>query len=279
MDLDVIKQRLSALEKTGNTNNGERKQLFWKPEVGKQTIRIVPSKFNPKMPFTEMLFYYGIGTNVMPSRVNYSDDNGEALKDPIIEFTKQLRQTSESENWKLAKKLDPKVRYFAPIIVRGREDEGVKVWQFGKELYETFLNLAVDEEVGDYTDVASGRDIKLTTVGPEVTGTKYNRTTASPSMKVTPLSEDASQVENWMQDQVNPKDLFKNRIVEYDQTKQYLASWLNPEGSAQEGDIIDDEKPAENNYSLNTSNTQVKQTKLDKFDSLFEESSTDDLPF
>jgi len=138
--------------------------------------------------------------------------------------------------------LDPKVRYFAPIIVRGREDEGVKVWQFGKELYETFLNLAVDEEVGDYTDVASGRDIKLTTVGPEVTGTKYNRTTASPSMKVTPLSDDASQVENWMQDQVNPKDLFKNRVVEYDQTKQYLASWLNPEGSAQEGDIIDDEK-------------------------------------
>jgi len=279
MDLDVIKQRLSALEKTGNTNNGERKQLFWKPEVGKQTIRIVPSKFNPKMPFTEMLFYYGIGTNVMPSRANYSDDDGNTLKDPIIEFTKQLRQTSESENWKLAKKLDPKVRYFAPIIVRGMEDEGVKIWQFGKELYETFLNLAVDEEVGDYTDVVSGRDIKLVTVGPEVTGTKYNRTTASPSMKVTPLSDDASQVENWMQDQVNPKDLFKNRVVEYDQTKQYLASWLNPEDSAQEGDIIDEDKtPTENNYSLNTSNTQVKQTKLDKFDSLFDEEE-DDLPF
>ncbi len=280
MDLDVIKQRLDALQTTSNSsNNGERKQLFWKPEVGKQTIRIVPSKFNPKMPFTEMLFYYGIGTNVMPSRANYSDDSGETLKDPIIEFTKQLRQTSESENWKLAKKLDPKVRYFAPIIVRGMEDEGVKIWQFGKELYETFLQLAVDDEVGDYTDVASGRDIKLVTVGPEVTGTPYNRTTASPSMKVTPLSEDANQVKAWMEDQVNPKDLFKNRIVEYDQTKQYLASWLNPEGSAQEGDIIDDEKPVENNYSLNTSNSQVKQTKLDKFDSLFDEDETDDLPF
>jgi hypothetical protein len=280
MDLDVIKQRLNALEKTGNSNNGERRQLFWKPEVGKQTIRIVPSKFNPKMPFTEMLFYYGIGTNVMPSRANYVDENGDSLKDPIIEFTKQLRQTSESENWKLAKKLDPKVRYFAPIIVRGMEDEGVKIWQFGKELYETFLQLAVDEEVGDYTDVASGRDIKLVTVGPEVTGTKYNRTTASPSMKVSPISEDANQVKTWLEDQVNPKDLFKNRIVEYDQTKQHLASWLNPEGSAQEGDIIDEDKtPTSNNYSLNTSNTQVKQTKLDKFDSLFDEDKDNDLPF
>ena len=280
MDLDVIKQRLNALEKTGNSNNGERRQLFWKPEVGKQTIRIVPSKFNPKMPFTEMLFYYGIGTNVMPSRTNYVDESGETLKDPIIEFTKQLRQTSESENWKLAKKLDPKVRYFAPIIVRGMEDEGVKIWQFGKELYETFLQLAVDEEVGDYTDVASGRDIKLVTVGPEVTGTKYNRTTASPSMKVSPASENADQVKTWLEDQVNPKDLFKNRIVEYDQTKQHLASWLNPEGSSQEGDIIDEDKtPTSNNYSMNTSNTQVKQTKLDKFDSLFDEDKDNDLPF
>lgn len=281
MDLDVIKQRLNALEKSSSgSNNGERRQLFWKPEVGKQTIRIVPSKFNPKMPFTEMLFYYGIGVNVMPSRTNYVDESGTTLKDPIIEFTKQLRQTSESENWKLAKKLDPKVRYFAPIVVRGREDEGVKVWQFGKELYETFLQLAVDDEVGDYTDVASGRDIKLVTVGPEVTGTKYNRTTASPSMKVTPLLDSADKVEALLEDQVNPKDLFKNRIVDYDQTKQHLASWLNPEGSAQEGDIIDEDKtPANNNYSMNTSNTQVKQTKLDKFDSLFDEDKDNDLPF
>ncbi len=45
MDLDVIKQRLEALQKpTSNNNNG--KSLFWKPSVGKQTVRIVPSKFN-----------------------------------------------------------------------------------------------------------------------------------------------------------------------------------------------------------------------------------------
>ena len=147
-------------------------------------------------------------------------------------------------------------------------------------MYETFLNLAVDEEVGDYTDISQGRDIKLTTVGPEVTGTPYNRTTASPSMKVTPLSEDASEVKLWLDDQVNPKDLFKNRIVEYDQTKAHLAAWLNPEGSASEGDIIDEDKTSsDTNYSLNTSTTAVKQTKLDKFDSLFDEDKTDDLPF
>jgi hypothetical protein len=64
--------------------------------------------------------------------------------------------------------------------------------------------------------------------------------------------------------------------------KLALQNWLNPL-SLTEGDIIDDEKEAveapETNYSLNTSAAAVKQSKLDKFDSLFDEEESDDLPF
>jgi hypothetical protein len=35
-----------------------------------------------------------------------------------------------------------------------KKDEGVKLWQFGKEIYESFLQMAADEEVGDFTDVS-----------------------------------------------------------------------------------------------------------------------------
>jgi len=120
----------------------------------------------------------------------------------------------------------------------------------------------------------------LNTEGPEMTGTKYNRTTASPSMKVSPLSEDGGNVESWLENQVDPQSVFKQ--VPYDEMKAALASWLSPEDAAQEGDIIDDEKEVETpqtNYSLNTSTSNVKQTKLDKFDSLFDEEKGDDLPF
>ena len=272
MDLDVIKKRLEALEKPTSNNNNNGKSLFWKPSIGKQNVRIVPSKFNKSTPFSELYFHYGIGKPVMISPINFGE------KDPLVEFAKKLRQTDNPENWKLAKKLEPKVRYFAPVIVRGMEDEGVKIWQFGKELYSSFLQMAMDEEVGDYTDVASGRDIKLNTEGPEMTGTKYNRTTASPSMKVTPLDADASKVESWLSNQVDPQGVFKQ--VPYDEMKAALESWLTPEDDYQEGDIIDDEKPVEEtNYSLNTSTENVKQTKLDKFDSLFDEEEGDDLPF
>ncbi len=41
------------------------------------------------------------------------------------------------------------MRIFVPVVVRGEEAEGVKLWQFGKELYMDFLNLADNEDVGD----------------------------------------------------------------------------------------------------------------------------------
>jgi hypothetical protein len=113
-----------------------------------------------------------------------------------------------------------------------------------------------------------------------MTGTKYNRTVASPSMKQTPLDADASKVESWLSNQVDPQGVFKQ--VPYDEMKSNLESWLSPEDAAQEGDIIDDEKEVstpQTNYSLNTSTDNVKQTKLDKFDSLFDDDSSNDLPF
>ena len=274
MDLNQIKQKLESLQTQSNANKGSGKSIFWKPSVGKQQVRVVPNKYNKSFPFTEMMFYYGIGQRVMASPLNWGE------KDPIQEFTKQLRASGDKENWYLAKKLDAKTRIFAPVIVRGQEDEGVKLWQFGKEVYQDFLNMASDDEIGDFTDIAGGRDIKLTTVGPEVTGTPYNKTTISPSMKVSPISEDATLVEKVLNDQPNPKEVFKR--LTFDEVKSNLESFLQPEGE-NEGDIVsepaigfDDEKS--NNYSLEGKDTTSKE---DKFDALFDDkkSAPNDLPF
>ena len=133
MDLNAIKKRLNDFQNQANNSGGQQKQLFWKPSVGKQLIRVAPNKYNKDFPFTEMKFYYGIGSKrVMASPSNWGE------KDPIMEFAKQLRGTSDRENWRLAKKLDPKTRIFAPVVIRGQEDEGVKLWQFGKEVYQEY---------------------------------------------------------------------------------------------------------------------------------------------
>lgn len=274
MDLSEMKNRLSAMQsKSGKGGGGEKKNNFYKPSVGKQIIRIVPNKFNKKNPFTELYIHYGIDNKTMISPTNWGE------KDPIIEFAKQLRQTNDKENWKLAKKLEPKMRVFAPVIVRGSEHEGVKLWQFGKELYMDFLNLADNEDVGDFTDIVEGRDIIVTTVGPDVTGTAYNKSTIMPRTKQTALSDDKNIIKKLLEEQVNPMDTFKK--YSFEEMKQSLQTWLAPE--AEEGEIIDDEKeedldeevapwedpkPAKKNYSLEVKN---KPSKADQFDSLFDD--------
>ena len=275
MDLNQIKSKLESLQSQTNSNKGTGKSLFWKPSVGKQQVRIVPNKYNKSFPFTEMQFYYGIGQRVMASPLNWGE------KDPIQEFVKQLRASGDKENWYLAKKLDAKTRIFAPVIVRGEEDEGVKLWQFGKEVYQAFLNLAADDEIGDYTDVSGGRDIKLTTVGPEVTGTPYNKTTISPSMKQSPISDNANIVERSLDTQPNPKEVFKR--LTFDEVKANLETFLKPEGG-EEGEISSEpavafDSESKNNYSLEGKDTTSKS---DKFDALFDDkksSTDDDLPF
>jgi hypothetical protein len=277
MNLDAIKKKLESMQKTSNggSNNNSSNVKRFKPTIGKQTVRVVPFKYNKEFPFTEMKFYYGIGSKkVIASPLNWGE------KDPIAEFAKQLRGTNDKENWRLAKKLDPKTRIYAPVIIRGEESEGVQLWEFGKEIYEAFLQMAADEEVGDFSDIMSGRDIKLVTVGPESTGTAYNKTTIAPSMKTSALSEDSKLIEKWLEEQENPKDMYKP--LPFDTIKQALQEWLSPEEEEEEFIAADGKLEVEvkeepkSNYSLSTK-PAAKKSKVDAFDDLFEED--DDVPF
>ena len=62
MDLNAIKQKLDGLQQKQQT--GPKKDyslIFWRPTVGKQQIRIVPSAFDKKKPIYRikiLLWYY-----------------------------------------------------------------------------------------------------------------------------------------------------------------------------------------------------------------------------
>ncbi len=275
MDLSKLKQKLDTLQsKPQGGQKTDYSTIFWRPTVGKQQIRIVPSTFDSSNPFTELKFYYGITNKVMISPLNFGE------KDPIALFAGKLREGEyNKENYVLAKKLDAKNRIFVPVVVRGEEDKGVRLWQFGKQVYEELLALAVDDEIGDYTDIVNGRDLTVETVGPESTGTPYNKSSVRVRLKTSPLSEDAALVEEWTSKQPNPKEgLFKQ--YSFDEMKSALEKWLSPEEDSEEEVIAAPvaAKPT-TNFSLDTS--KAKQSKVDEFDSLFDkaEGKTDDLPF
>lgn len=279
MDLNSIKSKLSALQSQGKSKEKiDYTKSLWKPKTeGKFQIRIVPSILDKQNPFKEVFVHYGISKFPIYALTNWGD------KDPIVEFVKQLRTTSDKENWKLSKKLEPKMRVFAPIIVRGEEDKGVRLWEFGKEIYMQLLGIAEDEDYGDYTDINEGRDFTVEAIKGDIGGRQGLKTSIRIKPKTTPLSADASQIENFITEQ--PTLLEIQRKNTYESIKETLQSWLSPE-EPEEGAIIDDEDEVEaeleaapvKNYALKTPAT-AKSSKAEKFDALFEDEDDNDLPF
>jgi hypothetical protein len=251
MDITQLRQRLQSLQNPRGGSGGERQKTLWAPTVGKHSVRILPSAFNKSNPFKELYFHYEFGNKTMIALTNFGE------KDPIVEFAQGLRKSSNKEDWQLAKKLEPKMRVFAPVIVRGEEDKGVMLWGFGKQIFMDLLSIAEDEDVGDYTDPLQGRDITIETLGKESTGLTYNKSTIRVRTKTTPLSENADQVKKWLTEQPDPVAQFKK--YSYDEMKSALLSYLNPETEAEE----EEEAPAApQQFSLNTGKASL-DSKID----------------
>ena len=276
MDLNKIKSRLDNLNQASKPKQTEKKDytlVYWKPKAeGKYQIRFVPSKINKDNPFQEVFMHYGVGKYPIVALTNWGED------DPIVDFTKKLRKSSESENWRLAKQLDPKMRVFAPVIVRGEEDKGVRLFEFSKTIYMELLSIADDEDYGDFTDINQGFDFVVNAT--KVQDRPGFALSVRPKPKQTPLSSDASQITTWLENQ--PILLEERYKYTYDKLKEELQNFISG-GEEKEDDIIsepasgfegDSQPKEEKKFTLSTQGTP-KKAKSEEFDSLFE----DDLPF
>jgi hypothetical protein len=276
MDLSLIKQKLSASQTKGQKREKiDYTKIFWKPKPGKYQIRIVPSKFDKSNPFREVYFHYGFSKGPILALTNWNE------KDPIAEFAKNLRKSSDKEDWQLAKKIEPKLRYFVPVLVRGEESQGPRLWEFGKLIYEQLLGIAADEDYGDFTDITDGRDFTIEAVEDVVAGRKGIKCNIRVKPKTSAISDDAAVVTKALEEQ--PDILGINKHYSFDELKELLDKWLNPDSEEDTDAPIaskstDDEeeeddflaemnKPVEQTYKLDTKAT--KTSNADKFDDLF----------
>lgn len=231
LDLEAIRRKVAQL--SGNGNRNTSRVNMWKPVTPKTgespkeyKIRALPWK-NPVdgQPFLERWFYY-IGDN--PGILSLHQFG---KPDPIQEFMNKLWRSSKAEDKVIAKKLMPKMRAYAPIIVRGEEADGIKVWSFGKLVYQRMLGFFVDAEVGDILDPSDGYDLKVTF---KKQGAKdFCDTEVDAARKSSPLSSDSKQAEAWLEGVPNLDDMY--RVKTYDELKSVLDNWLNA-GAPHEGD-------------------------------------------
>ena len=251
IDLEAIRRKLNNLQtQTGRQDN------LWKPEPGKNQVRIVPYQHNKENPFIEMYFHYDLGKKNYLSPVTY----GEA--DPVEEFAQKLRNTGKSDDFKLARKLTPKMRGYVAVIVRGQESEGVKFWGFGKTVYQELLSVIADPDYGDITDATNGRDIGIDRQTPAEAGNQYGKTTVRVKPNQTTITDDATLLTSIMDNQSDLVELYNEPT--YDELKEVLQNYLNPSDETETSAPTNTtEKVAEQTATKSTADVS------DAFDNLF----------
>ncbi len=226
MDLDFIKAKLDALQ-------GKNKQTskFWKP-TGDHTIRILPYTHNKKSPFIELKFYYYLQANGTTKTFLAPSVNGNP--DPVLEFCGKLRATGTKENWILSKRYEPKLRTYCPILVRGQEDEGVKFWGFGKQVYESILEKISNPDIGTVDDLQEGNDLIVKFTKTPSSGKKYPETKVDFRIKKTPaIDPNKQELIAKIENQVDIMTLFTEPT--YEELKRefelYLAEEADPDAA------------------------------------------------
>ena len=213
MDLNAIRKRLGQLQTTNN-----RTSSLWKPQPGNQQIRIVPYHFNKDNPFIELFFHYNLNNRSYLSPISFG------RPDPIEEFAQKLKGTGSKDDYRLGRKVEAKMRTYAPVVVRGEESQGTKFWGFGKTVYQEILSVISDPDYGDITDPVSGRDITVEFKTAEETGASFPSTAIRVKPIQTPISEDKNILEKVADTQKDITEIYQEKT--YDELTEILNNWL-----------------------------------------------------
>jgi hypothetical protein len=255
LDIQAMRNKLNQLQKKSS-------DTIFKPEEGDTMIRIVPLKNNPENPFIEVYFHYGLGGKTYLSPLSYKEH------DPIAAFSDALVKEGglSKEDYKAAKKFFPTLRTYVPIVVRGKESEGVKYWAFGKQIFEQLLKIMADEEYGDITDIMTGTDLKLTFTPQEKSDTNFAKTEIIPKRKPTPLATDEAVLDKLLNQQPDLLEGFKRWTAQ--ELESVLEAYLN---TSKEGDGEETVKEAseESVADVATAPTKVSEDVEQEFDAIF----------
>ena len=178
IDMSKMRDRLNQLQAKGN---GGGQSAFWRPSDGSQTIRIVTTKDGD--PFKDYFFHYNVGSNsgFLCPKKNFGEEC------PVCDFARKLYKEGDEDSVKMAKELTARQRFFSPVLVRGEENLGVKIWGYGKMAYKELLSLVLNPDYGDITDPEMGTDLVIQYGKPA--GAPFPQTNITPRRRSSSLFE------------------------------------------------------------------------------------------
>lgn len=262
MDLKSLRKKIQETEEKKQELASQREanpHLVQVPENSVVTVRFVPNN-ESDTGFVPIYVHYS-RSGVVPRTVVSPKTFGKS--DPVEDFIKDTlnRQRVPVDKYKQLMNKLPKLMYVAKVLVRGKEEEGVKLLlingggssktlpyekegQFGKLLAAEERAFRKEKEVPDWADLREGYDIdieKYTVKDKKMAEVTYafDRT---PSKAWTSKAE----LDEWIENQPSWKDL-GYEIWSYEQIEEALEKSLANDDSEfedDEDDNVDEYKPS-----------------------------------
>jgi len=224
MALDLAKMRAKLQESESGGKKSDN--VFWRPTEGDQEIRLVPTEDGD--PFKVFHFHYNLGEGARGGVLCPKRQFGEAC--PICEFASQLWQEGTDESKKMGKSLFVRQRFFSPVVVRGEEEAGVRIWGYGKTIYEALLGYVLNPDYGDITEVQTGVDFTLTYTLPKTKGA-FPQTNLVPKRKSSVLAP-KGEIKALLESVPDIDSLFTKKSTS--EVQAILESYLDPSGGTME---------------------------------------------
>ena len=186
MSSDDRRERLKAEEERLARERRRSDVNFWRPEVGKNIVRILPHWTGDmtKVFYKKAKIHFGVGPD--KSRVICPKTEDERAECPICDYVSELSRSGRREDVFLARELQAKTRYVVNIVDINDKEAGVQVWEMGPGLFHDILVFWTDDEYGDLDDLETGRHLTIRRTGEGRTDTRYQVIPAAHPSKVSP---------------------------------------------------------------------------------------------
>jgi len=172
ININKLKAMKENLGKTG-------KNEYWKPEDGKNVIRVLPAVEGDEF-YKEVYTHYHVGADeksVICAKTEERDC-------PICKELEKLKKGSKTDK-ELADSMRSKKAYYLQIITPDEPDVP-KLYPAPQTVFKGLLDIILDPDYGDITDIEEGREITIERTGKGLS-TKYS---ILPKPKV-------SSLDNW----------------------------------------------------------------------------------
>ena len=224
--LDAVLQQYEKSQSSSNTtskmSSEDRMKKYFaallkdNEKQGQRKLRILPTS-DGSSPFKEVWFHEVQVDGKWQKFYDPAKNDNE--RSPLNEVYEELMSTGRESDKELAKQYKARKFYIVKVIDRDNEQDGVKFWRF-KHNYkqEGILDkiIPIWKAKGDITDPDNGRDLIL-----ELTKAKTPKGAAYTVIQTvmyddpSPISSDAIQGKEWVEDGMTWEDVYSKKPVEY----------------------------------------------------------------